>query len=292
MLWLGAHNQGIIILEQMNIKTFFSNWIVKNVLLAVAFVLVFALLANVLLSVMTRHGKEIAVPDFTNMTVQEAARVASSAGVKVVVSDSMYIRRMKPGTVYKQIPDAGEHVKEGRKIRLSINTLRPKQVPMPSLVGFSLRQAKAELQRNGLKLGRLIYVRDLATNNVISQQRFGREIAPGRNISSGTAVDLVLGLSITDERTFVPDLTGQQYQKAIDAVQENSLNVGRLLFDSSVKDYADSVSAFVYAQSPKARVSTFDPVAMKDTLVANSVRRGTEVTLHFTVDRNKLPEKK
>lgn len=272
----------------MSIKTFFSNWIVRNVLLAAAFVLVFALLASVLLSVMTRHGKEIVVPDFTNMTVQEAARVASSAGVSVVVSDSMYIRRMKPGTVYKQIPDAGEHVKEGRKIRLSINTLRPKQVQMPSLVGFSLRQAKAELQRNGLRLGRLIYVRDLATNNVIAQQRFGREIAPGRNIPSGTAVDLVLGLSSSDERTFVPDLSGLQYQRAVDAVQENSLNVGRLVFDSSVENYADSMSAFVYSQSPEAYVPYVDPETMLDTLVANSVRRGTEVSLHLTVDRNKL----
>lgn len=275
----------------MNLKTFFTNWIVRNVLLAVAFVLVFALLANLLLSVMTKHGKEIAVPDFTNMTVQEAARVASAAGVQVAVSDSMYISRLKPGAVYKQIPDAGEHVKEGRKIRLSINTLRPKQVPMPSLVGFSLRQAKAELQRNGLRLGRLIYVRDLATNNVISQQRFGRQIAPGREIPSGTSVDLVLGLSSSDEMTYVPDLRGQQYQRAIDLAQESSLNVGRLVFDSSVKDYADSVSAFVYAQSPEAYAPYVSPSTMKDTLVANSVRRGTEVTLHFTVDKNRLPEK-
>lgn len=275
----------------MNLKTFFTNWIVRNVLLAVAFVLVFALLANLLLSVMTRHGKEIAVPDFTNMTVQEAARVASAAGIQVAVSDSMYISRLKPGAVYKQIPDAGEHVKEGRKIRLSVNTLRPKQVPMPSLVGFSLRQAKAELQRNGLRLGRLIYVRDLATNNVISQQRFGRQIAPGREIPSGTSVDLVLGLSSSDEMTYVPDLRGQQYQRAIDLAQESSLNVGRLVFDSSVKDYADSVSAFVYAQSPEAYVPYVSPATMKDTLVANSVRRGTEVTLHFTVDKNRLPEK-
>ena len=90
----------------MSIKSFFSNWIVKNLLLALVFVAVFVILANVLLNVITQHGKEIAVPDFTSMTVQEAARVASSAGVEVVVSDSMYIRRLKPGTVYKQNPGA------------------------------------------------------------------------------------------------------------------------------------------------------------------------------------------
>ena len=276
----------------MSIKKFFTNWIVRNLLLAVIFVALFVLAANVLLGVITQHGKEIIVPDFTNLTVQEASRVASAAGVELAVSDSMYIRRMKPGAVYSQSPEAGEHVKEGRKIRLSINTLRPKQVPMPSLVGFSLRQAKAELQRNGLRLGKLIYVRDLATNNVISQQRFGREIAPGRELPSGSSVDLVLGLSATDEKTFVPDLVGQQYQRAVDVLQESSLNVGRLVFDASVKDYADSTAAVVYSQEPGAYVPFVEPVTMRDTLVANSLRRGSSVTLYLTVDRTRIPEKR
>jgi len=160
---------------------------------------------------------------------------------------------------------------------------------MPSLVGTSLRQAKAELQRNGLRVGRLIYVRDLATNNVIAQQRFGREVAPGRDVPSGTAIDLVLGLSTTDEKTFVPDLTGQQYQRAVDAVLDNSLNIGRLVFDTTVRDYADTVGAFVYSQTPAAYRPFVDPETMRDTLVANSLRRGSEVTLYFTTDRNKLP---
>lgn len=279
-------------MTHMSIKKFFTNWIVRNLLLAVIFVALFVLAANVLLGVITQHGKEIIVPDFTNLTVQEASRVASAAGVELAVSDSMYIRRMKPGAVYSQSPEAGEHVKEGRKIRLSINTLRPKQVPMPSLVGFSLRQAKAELQRNGLRLGKLIYVRDLATNNVISQQRFGREIAPGRELPSGSSVDLVLGLSATDEKTFVPDLVGQQYQRAVDVLQESSLNVGRLVFDASVKDYADSTAAVVYSQEPGAYVPFVEPVTMRDTLVANSLRRGSSVTLYLTVDRTRIPEKR
>ena len=279
-------------MTHMSIKKFFTNWIVRNLLLAVIFVALFVLAANVLLGVLTQHGKEIIVPDFTNLTVQEASRVASAAGVELAVSDSMYIRRMKPGAVYRQSPEAGEHVKEGRKIRLSINTLRPKQVPMPSLVGFSLRQAKAELQRNGLRLGKLIYVRDLATNNVISQQRFGREISPGRELPSGSSVDLVLGLSVTDEKTFVPDLVGQQYQRAVDVLQESSLNVGRLVFDASVKDYADSTAAVVYSQEPGAYVPFVEPVTMRDTLVANSLRRGSSVTLYLTVDRTRIPEKR
>lgn len=253
----------------MSIKSFFSNWIVRNLLLAVVFVLAFVLAANILLSVLTRHGKEIEVPDFTSMTVAEAARVASASGIEVRVSDSMYIRRFRPGAVYSQNPTAGSKVKHGRKIRLTVNTMQPVKVKMPSLIGYSLRQAKAELQRNGLVLGRLIYVRDIATNSVISQQRFGREIAPGTEIFSGSTVNLVLGLSESDQMTFVPDLTGRQYRQAIDLLQESSLNTGRIIFDSSVRDYADSLSAVVYSQVPSG----------------GTVRRGTEVSLRLGLNR-------
>ena len=94
------------------------------------------------------------------------------------------------------------------------------------------------------------------------------------------------------QKTFVPDLVGQQYQRAVDVLQESSLNVGRLVFDASVKDYADSTAAVVYSQNPGAYVPFVEPVTMRDTLVANSLRRGSSVTLYLTVDRTRIPEKR
>ena len=41
-----------------------DNWIVKNLVLAVVFVLGVVLVAEILLCIFTRHGKEITVPDF------------------------------------------------------------------------------------------------------------------------------------------------------------------------------------------------------------------------------------
>ena len=248
----------------MNTKEFFGNWIVRNLLLAVAFVLVLVTAVSLLLSAVTQHGREIAVPDFTNMTAAEAQAAASSAGLKAVVTDSVYVKRMKPGAVYMQNPKAGSNVKKGRKIRLTTNTIVPKEVYMPSLVGVSLRQAKAELLRNGLTLGRLIYVHDIATNNVLRQQRYGFDIAAGAPVSSGTRIDLVLGLG-KDDMTTVPDLSGKPYLQAVDILQENSLNVGRLRFEAGIRDYADSVAAVVYSQNP----------------ASGTVRKGSEVSLRF-----------
>lgn len=258
----------------MDIKGFFNNWIVKNLLLAVAFVAAVVVLASVLLTVGTQHGKEIEVPDFTNQTWQEARKTASDAGVRIILADSVYVKRLKPGVVYLQTPEAGAHVKRGRRIRLTTNTTVPKEVVMPSLVGYSMRQAKAELARNGLSLGRLIYTRDIATNSVLRQQRGGVDIKAGTRLASGTTINLVLGLNPNDNMTYVPKLIGKQYLPAVDQTLESSLNVGRLHFDETVKTYADSVSAFVYQQRPAA---------------SDKVRMGTELTMSLTTDPAKLP---
>ncbi len=249
-------------------KKFFNNLIVRTIGLAAVVVVLFVLGVNLFLSLMTQHGKELVAPDFTNMTYEEARVVASSAGVNVIVSDSVYVRRMRPGAVYMQTPRPGTNVKKGRNIRLITNTTVPKEVYMPSLVGCSLRQAKAELLRNGLILGRLIYVEDIATNIVLRQQRYGQDIAAGAPVYSGTTINLVLGLNENDAVTAVPNLVGQQYLSAVDILQENSLNPGRLRFDDNVKDYADSVSAVVYSQRPEAGSE-------------QQLRKGAEVTLYL-----------
>ena len=56
----------------MNIKGFFENWIVRNLLGAAVAILGLAVVSGLLLNLGTHHGKEIEVPDFTNMSVAEA----------------------------------------------------------------------------------------------------------------------------------------------------------------------------------------------------------------------------
>ncbi|MDO5321567.1 MAG: PASTA domain-containing protein [Bacteroidia bacterium] len=252
-----------------------KSWVAKNIVLGIAFVLAVVLSVSLLLSLITQHNKEINVPDFTNLTYSEAKRLASHSNVKIVVSDSLYVRRLKPGVVCSQTPEAGAKVKRGRKIRLTTNTIMPKQVSMPSLVGFSMRQARAEIVRNGLVLGRLIYVNDIATNNVLHQQFNGKDILPGEKITSGSVINLVVGLSNSESRTFVPNVIGRTYQRAVDNIQDNSLNIGKLSFDASVENYADSVMAVVYAQKPESDSK-------------NYVRKGSEVTLFLTADPDKI----
>ncbi len=266
--------------EQKTKKTGFSGgWIVRNLLIALILVVVLIVGAMIFLNVVTQHNKVLTVPDFSNMTVSEAEYAASQAGMRVEVTDSVFVKRMRKGAVRDQNPAPGAKVKEGRRILLTINAVNAKKVTMPDLVGLSMRQALAELQSRGLVLGKLIYVEDLATNNVIRQLKGNREIAPGVSVETETVIDLVVGLnSDTEATTYVPEVLGKKYLSAVDAVHKQSLNIRTLSFDKSVEDYEDSLNAVVYRQLPSP----------EDTLV--SVVLGSDVDLYLTIDANKIPK--
>ena len=259
--------------EKTNTNKF---WVLKNLAGAVLFFVALAVVANVLLGIFTHHGKVIQVPDMIGLSVREADHVADTAGVRIDVVDSIYVRGMAKGAVYKQNPAAGSNVKKGRRIMLTINATQPKRITMPNLVGYSMRQAKAELSSRGLNLGRLIYVDDIATNNVLKQQQNGRDVRPGSSVESGSDIDLVVGLNGSDNRTYIPNVMGMKYIRAVDVVHENSLNVGNLVFDASVRNYNDTINSVIYRQSPGASQA---PTQM-----------GSSVSLYLTVDPERIPK--
>lgn len=259
----------------MSIKGFFFNRITANVFAGIVLVFVLIFGARVLLDKITRHNLEITVPDLTNMSIEEARDAVAPGRMRLEIIDSVYVRRMGKGLIYRQNPKAGSKVKEGRRILLTINAVNPKKVMMPNLIGYSMRQAKAEILSKGLQIGRLTYVTDIATNNVLQQLHDGVEIAPGTMIESESLIDLVLGLNNDDCITFAPSVTGLKYRTAVEAIHDNSLNISGIYFDETVKDYSDSLNAVVYRQSPEYGET---PLLM-----------GMEISLYLTTDISKVP---
>lgn len=247
----------------------------KNIIWGLIAILAIVLVAQGILSIITRHNKEMTVPSFTGMSMIQAKRAADSAHVRLDVTDSVFMPRIARGAVFSQNPPAGSKVKKGRRILITQNAVTQKMVSMPQLVGFSLRQAKTEISSSGLQVGKLIYQSDMATNNVLAQKYRGGNIARGKKIPADSEIDLVLGLSEDDAMTYVPNVVGLKYSVARDMLLDNSLNSGRVLYDRKVKTYSDSLDALVYRQSPS-----------RDN--ASSLRRGTDIDLYLTTDLSKL----
>lgn len=255
------------------------NWFTKHIYMAVGTVAVVVFCLFWMLDFITRHNQELEVPTFMGLSVEEAQTIADANSLRLEVTDSVHIPRMMPGAIYKQNPDVGSMVKKNRRVLLTINAKSPKMVKMPSLVGYSLRQAQSELASSQLKVGKLIYVPDLATNNVLEQLYNGKPIVPGKEIPSESIIDLKLGLNSADSVAIIPDLMGKPYAIIKDYLIDNSLNLGDVFFDSTVANLHDSLAAFAYKQELKLPENDSIP------------RFGTVVTLYFTLDKTLIPVK-
>ncbi len=258
------------------LKKISENYVVRNVvILLLISVFIYAGML-IFLRHYTHHSETLPVPDVRKLPVREAGKLLQDKKMRWQVSDSVYLTSVKPGTVVNQNPEPGFKVKENRNVFLTINALAPEKVKMPNVVGVSLRQAKTMLESQGLTIGKMTYVPDIAQNNVLKQLYKGREIGKGTEIVKGSEIDLVLGRGLSDERTSVPDLLGSTLSEARDNLTKYSLNLGVMIYDNTVVTSADSVKAFVFRQKPEAAPDA-------------TLQLGSSIDVWLTVDETKKP---
>lgn len=181
----------------MTIKEFFSFktnkyfWVNIVAMIVVVVVLLFGVLKS--LDVYTRHGETVVVPDVKGMTVDEASRMFRNHGLSFVVSDSSYVKNKEAGIVLDLNPGAGQKVKEGRTIYLTINTLDIPLYAVPDVAdNSSVRQAQAKILAAGFKLSTVQTVsgeKDWVYG--VKYQR--RQLKAGDKIPLGASLVLMVG---------------------------------------------------------------------------------------------------
>jgi eukaryotic-like serine/threonine-protein kinase len=257
------------------IKYFFGKDFRSQLVLAFAIFFGIILSINLCLKLVTRHNSSYPVPDFKGLSLPQAVELADEENLRIQVMDSIYSSTQKRGTVVEQEPQPGFKVKKNRRIFLVMNAMKPEKVSMPNIVGVSLRQAMAILESRGLVIGRLRYIPDIATNNVLKQRHDGRDIDAGEDIIKGSQIDLVLGKAGGYEPTMVPEVKGLKLAEAKRKIVQAYLNIGAVEYDQSVKSSEDTVSAVVYKQKP-------DPEKYLNASM------GTFLDIWLTVDDNKI----
>lgn len=144
--------------------------ILRTLVLIVIAITLMLIVAHYLMQLGTRHGARCAVPDFTGISIGDAKHAAKKHDLEIIVSDSLYVPIYDGGIVLEQNPKADVAVKPGRKVYVTINSFAQKSVKIPYVTGYSLRQAKNNLEIAGLEIAELIYKSDMATNNVLEER--------------------------------------------------------------------------------------------------------------------------
>lgn len=243
--------------------------LIRNIIFIFLFAAALLILSSCMLKWVTNHGKCLEAPDFTSLTPAECETLAKERGVRVEVIDTTYVRSVRRGCIFTQDPAAGSMVKKNRKIRLVVNASVPRKVAMPNVVECPVRQAVSDLTSKGFIVGRLIYVPGF-DDRVQAQLINGRNAEPGSMVESGAVVNLKVGFDPECSTTSAPDVRGKRSFQAQKEIKERSLNVRRLVYDSSVVSYADSINAVVWRQSPEP--------------FTNGLTKGSEMTVWLSVD--------
>lgn len=181
----------------MTIKEFFSFrqnkyfWVNLIAMAVVVIGLVFGVLKG--LDIYTRHGEAVVVPDVKGMTVGEAEKMFRNHGLNCIVSDSSYVKTLPAGCILEYNPSAGQKVKEGRTIYLTINTLNiPLQVVPDVADNSSLRQAEARILASGFKLAEIQHVAG-EKDWVYGVKYKGRQLSIGEKVPTGSVLTLMVG---------------------------------------------------------------------------------------------------
>ncbi len=181
----------------MTIKDFFSFrkngffWLNLLAMVLVVAGLIFGVLEG--LDKYTRHGQAVVVPDVKGMRVEEAVKRFQEQKLTCEVVDSTYVKELQAGCILDYHPIAGQKVKEGRVIYLTINTQSVPLREVPDVAdNSSLRQAEARLLVSGFKLEKIDTVPG-EKDWVYGVKYRERVLQMGEKVPTGASLVLMVG---------------------------------------------------------------------------------------------------
>tara|TARA_R110002073_G_scaffold53840_4_gene138857 strand:- start:63106 stop:63684 length:579 start_codon:yes stop_codon:yes gene_type:complete len=157
-------------------------------------VLLFIFILQWWLGYTTNHDQKIQVPDLNKMSLADVETKLKELDLDFIVIDSASYNPNYPNrSVIEQTPEAGDFVKEKRKIYLTLNPSKYRDITIPDLNGRTKRQAMTQLQSIGFKIGEFTYVPDIGKDVVRGLRSKGKRLKPGIKLPKNSVIDLILG---------------------------------------------------------------------------------------------------
>ena len=185
-----SKNQKMSVFQFLKSKSFF-----KQVAIAIIGLFVFIFVLKYWLGFSTNHDQKIQVPNLHKMSLQEVEKKLNELNLDFIVIDSSsYNPNYPKKSVIEQSPETGDFVKEKRKIYLTLNPSKYRDVTIPDLNGKTKRQAVSQLRSKGLNVGtNYTYVNDIGKDVVRGLRYKGKILNHGDKLPLNSIVDLVLG---------------------------------------------------------------------------------------------------
>jgi len=191
-------------------------------LVLVAFLILYFIVNVIIMPIITRHGSEFPLPDIVGMTLAEAEPVLNQDDLLLEVTSEEYHPDKPTGTILSQFPVSGTQVKSGRTIKV-VTSLGQKAVAVPDLRGFSIRQARLNLEAVGFTLGDIEWT---TTDSLPEKVVVFSYPGSGTMIPYGSQVNLMVNRGPYQKTVFVPRLIGLSLDEAVAKLEEKGLKAG------------------------------------------------------------------
>lgn len=200
-----------------------ATWLRVVLVLAILWVL-YIIINNLVMPIVTRHGREFTLPIIIGMTVDQAEPVLREADLFLTATSQEYHPDKASGTILSQFPVGGTMVKSGRTIKVVISQGQ-KSVLVPDVRGFSVRQARLDLEAAGFALGDIQWTYTDSLPEKVVVFTFPKA---GTEIPFGSSVNLLVNRSADDLVVEVPRLIGMSLEEATRLLEEKGLKVGTI----------------------------------------------------------------
>ena len=161
--------------------------------IAVISLSIFIIIIKWWLGFTTNHEQKIQVPNLNKMSLTNVETTLKELNLDFLVIDSAsYNPKYPKQTVIEQTPESGSFVKEKRKIYLTLNPSKYRDITIPDLNGQSKRQAITQLQSIGFKIGKFLYIRDYK-DVIRGLKSNGKKLKSGSKLEKNAVIDLIMG---------------------------------------------------------------------------------------------------
>lgn len=245
---------------------------VKIALIVAIFLIVFIASIGITLGVLNSgKPKDILLPNFTNLTLDEAKDKAEEVKLNLNVSEEKYDVQIEEGKIISQDPKYQPNytVKEGSTVNVVVSKGQ-EIVKVTKLVGKTKDEARKELKDLGLDMEiEEVNSDDVEPGIVIEQDK-----QEGEEVLAGTKIKLKVSLGI--EKVEVPDLAGLSEDEAKAKITEAKL---KWIRTDKIKDSSKGTGVVEQNISPKSMVDKNTEIS----ITINEYQKITQGTINIDV---------
>lgn len=184
---------------------------------------------------LSRGPAPVAIPDVSDMTVDQATRVINNAGLNVAGVEEAFDPDFSAGTVFATSPAISSELSRGSDVTLRVSNA----LEAPDVVGMTESEALEVLAEAGLAVS--------STSIIAGETARSADTVVSMSPAAGALVDpadpqVILGLA---EQVEVPNVIGRRIEDAREIFEEAGLV---LVLDSDQED-----SDRIFSQTPRAR---------------------------------------